>query len=107
MEPLTHQQIREIFAQEREKPVIPNLAPVDWGVLDYFGWIHPAGHRGYVVMPLANGELRGVILRRTQSSPRRPRYEMCSWCNHVHRANGTAMFSVVVRGSDGRKTIGN
>ena len=43
----------------------------------------------------------------TQTTSRRRRYEMCSWCNHVHRTNGTAMFSTLVRGTDGRVTIGN
>jgi len=107
MQALNHELIKQVFEHEKRPPTIPNLARVDWDVLDYFGWIHPAGHLGYVVIPLANEEIRGLVLRRSMASVRKPRFEMCSWCNHVHRSSGTAMFSVVVRGSDDRKTIGN
>ena len=107
MEALNATTIRSLFDNEPSKPIIPNLEYVDWGVLDYFGWIHPSGHLGYLVTPLGNEEeLRGIKLRRALSSNRIKRYEMCSWCNHVHKSAGTAMFSIVVRGSDERRTIG-
>ncbi len=108
MEPLTRRQILALFSEEKQKPLIPNLEAIDWGVLDYFGWVHPDGQRGYVVTPLASDDdLRGILLRRVASDSRKRRLEMCSWCNHVHKSNGTAMFSVVVKGSDERRTIGN
>ncbi len=108
MQPVDEAKIRELFQDYDPKPPMPRLDIVDWGVLDYFGWIHPAGHQGYIVAPLANDEdLRGILLRRSSTQSRRPRLEMCGWCNHVHKTNGTAMFSVVVRGTDERRTIGN
>jgi hypothetical protein len=107
MDALTPEEIRAAFSVGERTPVVPNLARVDWGVLDYFGWIHPAGFQGYLVIPLANGQLRGITLRRTQATSGRPRYEMCAWCHHVHRTNGTAMFSVTVKETDERVTIGN
>ena len=79
---------------------------MDWGILDYFGWINPAGNRGYVVFPV-QGEIRGMKLRRLLGSGGKPRTHMCSWCHHVYRSRGTAMFSTQVVGSDGRRTIGN
>ena len=85
---------------------IPDLRHVDWGVLDYFGWIHPNGHLGYVLMPI-QGDLRGLKLRRMLNTSSRPRTHMCSWCHHVYRSRGTAMFSTSVAGSDGRRRIGN
>ena len=110
MQALTSKDIRGAFAYgERRDLVIPDLSPVDWGVLDYYGWVHPSGHNGYVVMPVS-GELVGIKLRRFLSSQGREgkaRTHMCSWCNHVYRGGGTAMFSTPVQGSDGRRTIGN
>lgn len=79
---------------------------MDWGVLDYFGWIHPAGTHGYVILPLA-GELHGLKLKRMHGRSRGSRSHMCSWCHHVYRSGGTAMFSTEVAGSDGRRSIGN
>ena len=87
---------------------IPDLDAIDWDVLDYLGWVHPAGHLGFVVLQSPNtGELRGVRLHRSVRKARKPRLEMCSWCHHVHRTSGTAMFTVSVRGSEGRHTLGN
>ncbi|MFT7243846.1 MAG: hypothetical protein ACI82A_001194 [Candidatus Azotimanducaceae bacterium] len=108
MKLINESHIKEIFADERVTLHIPRLDHVDWAVLDYFGWIHPGGQLGYVVAPLANDDdLRGMVLRRVVTNATRPRMEMCSWCNHVHKRNGTAMFSVVVKGTDERRTIGN
>lgn len=84
----------------------PDLDHVDWGVLDYFGWIHPGGHSGCVIMPVSD-ELRGMQLRRMNNYNAKPRTHMCSWCHHVYRSRGTAMFSTRVAGSDGRRRIGN
>ncbi|MEM9620706.1 MAG: FBP domain-containing protein [Pseudomonadota bacterium] len=85
---------------------LPPLDHVDWGVLDYLGWIHASGHIGYMVMPV-HGQLRGLKLRRMLNPEARGRTHMCSWCHHVYRGTGTAMFSTAVAGSDGRRTIGN
>ena len=106
MKPLKRAQIPPLF--EGKQLHIPNLEHVDWAVLDFFGWIHPSGHIGYVVTPLADEEdLRGIFLKRATRHKRKPRYEMCSWCNHVHKTNGTAMFSVMVKDSDERRSFGN
>jgi len=51
MEVLDHEQIKQVFEHEKRPHVVPNLANVDWGVLDYFGWIHPLA-QGYVVVLL-------------------------------------------------------
>ena len=87
---------------------VPGLSEIDWQVHDYLGWVHPAGHLGFVVLESPNdGRLRGIKMRRSRRAPKKPRMEMCSWCHHVHKSNGTAMFTVSVRGSEGRHTLGN
>ena len=52
-------------------------------------------------------ELRGLVLRRMTNHGTKPRTHMCSWCHHVYRGRGTAMFSTQVMGSEGRRSIGN
>jgi len=52
-------------------------------------------------------QLCGLILRRMSLRGGRPRTHMCSWCHHVYRSQGTALFSTAVAGSDGRRRIGN
>ena len=107
MKSLQREEIISAF-EERDELYIPDLDEVPWDVLDYFGWVHPAGHLGYIVLQSPNdGEFRGVRLNRSRRNARKPRMEMCSWCHHVHRTNGTAMFTVSVRGSGGRHTLGN
>ena len=76
---------------------LPDLTHVDWAVLDYFGWLHPSGHLGYVVVASEQG-LQGMQLRRSLNHSARPRTRMCSWCHHVYRSRGTALFSASVVG---------
>ncbi|NCF32577.1 MAG: FBP domain-containing protein [Proteobacteria bacterium] len=107
MHALTRTDIRQLFPDTSVTELaIPDTAHVDWAVLDYFGWIHPSGHLGYVVMD-DDQTLRGMQLRRSVNHTARPRTRMCSWCHHVYRSRGTALFSATVVGSDGRRFIGN
>lgn len=108
MEALQREHIIAAFADLDEDLYIPNLSEVPWEDLDYFGWVHPSGHLGYLVLESPNdGAWKGVLLNRATRKSRRPRMEMCAWCHHVHKTNGTAMFSVSVKGSEGRHTLGN
>ena len=106
MQSLTQSDLADIFSSKMAEIGRPELDHVDWGVLDYFGWVHPAGHSGYVVMDV-QGELRGMTLRRMLNHGTKPRTHMCSWCHHVYRGHGTAMFTAKVEGSEGRRSIGN
>lgn len=104
---LSREEISNAFEDEEDLK-IPPLDEVAWDNLDYFSWIHPTGHQGFMVLQSpSTGEICGIRLNRRQRSAKRPRMEMCSWCHHVHRANGTAMFTVDVKGSDGRHVLGN
>ena len=105
---LTPEEIVDVFDHRKHDLYVPDLSVIKWDALDYLGWVHPSGHLGFVVLKSPNdGRLRGVTLRRSSRRPRKPRMEMCSWCHHVHRTDGTAMFTVSVKGSDGRHTLGN
>lgn len=107
MLPLTRDEIADAFEEDGDL-FIPDVNSIEWEVLDYLGWIHPAGLLGYVVLQSPNtGDVRGIRMNRSVRSSRKRRMEMCSWCHHVHKSDGTAMFTVSVKGSDGRHTIGN
>jgi hypothetical protein len=106
MKPLERHELVALFdGCEPPERCFPDVDVVDWGVLDYLGWIHPGGHLGYVVVPREHGP-QGLVLRRTPFTPRRRRAQMCSWCHTLHRSGGVAMFSRTVDGSDGRRSIG-
>ena len=107
MQPLERTEVASAF-EDATDLVIPVLTEVRWSELDYFGWLHPSGHLGFVILQSPNdGSLRGIKLSRSRRTARKPRMEMCSWCHHVHKTNGTAMFTVSVKGSRGRHTLGN
>ncbi len=107
VEPLTKRQLTTLFQSETARNLsIPDLERVDWAILDYFGWISDAGNLGFVVIPLGN-ELEALKMRRSLSASRKPKTHMCSWCHHVYREQGTALFSCDVAGSDGRRIIGH
>ena len=107
MQPLNREEIIAAF-EDKDELLVPDLAAIDWQLLDYFGWIHPSGHEGYVVLQSPNtGEVCGIRMNRSQHASRKLRMEMCSWCHHVYKTNGTAMFTITVKGSDGRHILGN
>ena len=107
MDTLERSEIRKLFPGLLSSELgMPDLQPVDWGVLDYFGWVHPSGHKGFVIIP-AGDRLFSMSLRRSINYDAKPRSRMCSWCHHVYRSRGTALFSTTVAGSDDRRFIGN
>ena len=107
MQALKREEVIAAF-DNRKDLVLPDLGEIEWKTLDYLGWIHPSGHEGYVVLQSPNtGAVCGIRMNRSQRGVKKRRMEMCSWCHHVHKANGTAMFSVTVKGSDGRHILGN
>lgn len=104
---MAHAQIVSAFEGKRDL-VTPDLTIINWQELDYLGWIDPSGHRGYVVLQSPNtGEVCGITMNRSRRESRKLRMEMCSWCYYVHKGNGTAMFTVMVKGSEGRHILGN
>ncbi len=108
MQALEYEEIAAAFEGKNDDLNVPDLTTVPWDNLDYFGWVHPSGHLGFVVLQSPNdGQIRGIRLSRMKRNAKKPRMEMCTWCHHVHKANGTAMFTVQVKGSEGRHTLGN
>ena len=104
---LNKEQIAAAF-DEDEVLNVPDLGNVQWLFLDYFGWVHSSGHLGFIALQSpSDGQNRGIRMRREKRSPKKPRMDMCSWCHPVHRKRGTAMFTVSVRGSGGRHSLGN
>ena len=99
--------IQSLFSDETDV-FLPDISETVWEDLDYFGWIHPDGQSGFIALESPNdGKLKGVKLQRQKNRKIRLRSEMCSWCHFVHKSNGTSFFSVEVKGSGGRRNLGN
>lgn len=102
---LTHNEICGAF--EDDQIYLPDLTTLDWQNLDYLSWINPSGHLAYmVVVSPETGRVTGSTLHRAIRGSLIPRYEMRSWCHQVHGNDGTALFSVDVKGSSGRHLLG-
>lgn len=105
MEPINQDEISHVFGVSQV--YLPDLVGVDWDNLDFLGWVHPSGSQAYfVLVSPETGRLTGAILSRKPRISYRPRFEMCSLCHHVHRHNGTAMFTLPKKGTSGRHLIG-
>lgn len=106
MKPVERHELALLFDHVPSQQLqFPNLDMVDWGVIDYLGWTHSSGHIGYAVVETGAG-LRGLAFRRALTRAPRRHAHMCGWCHTLHRADGVAMFSHDVDGSDGRRSIG-
>ena len=104
---LDKEQIAEAFDKD-EVLNVPDLRNVQWPFLDYFGWVHSSGHLGFIVLQSPNGgQNRGIRMHRAKRTAKKPSMDMCSWCHHVHRKSGTAMFTVSVKGWRGRHSLEN
>ena len=105
MERISQEEISNVFGVAQI--YLPDLAGINWDNLDYLGWLHPSGLKTYfVLVSLETGGLTGSILRRELRIAARPRFEMSSFCHHVHRYNGTAIISLSIKGTYGRYLIG-
>ena len=109
MQPLSEAEILDAFsAEDTDDITTPRVAEIQWDALDYLGWVHPSGHLGYVVVISPDdGRIVGTVMRRRRFSPRRPGFEMCSLCHHVHQPEGTAMFTITREEPGRRHFIGN
>ena len=106
MEPITRADLLALFkGHSAHELALPDPDAIDWGVLDYLGWVHPSGHKAFAVVP-TGAHHRGIVLNRSVNRATRRYSQMCAWCNFVHRSRGAAMFSTTVAGTDGRRIIG-
>lgn len=84
MRTLTPAEIIAAFPPKWQKKLkLPKLENIPWDNLDFFGWLHPSGHLGYVVYDDGR-RLRGLMLERTKPQSKARRAKMCSWCKAVH-----------------------
>lgn len=108
MEPVSETEIRAAFEGQAGEVYIPDLSEVSWDLLDFLGWLHPNGRVGYIVLVSpVDGSLKGTLLQRSTLSTRHEGFEMCSLCHHVHKPNGTAMFTVRCKDSERHGSVGN
>ena len=109
MQPLSEAEILSAFRAEHVFDVpLPSLNELNWEALDYLGWVDPSGHPGYVVViSPEDGRIKGTVLKRGSFGNRRPGFEMCSLCHHVHQPNGTAMYTITRKDNERRHSIGN
>ena len=74
---LNREQITAAF-DEGEVLHVPDLENVQWPSLDYFGWVHPSGHVGFVVLQSPNdGRSRGIRMSRAKRSAKKNRGWRC------------------------------
>lgn len=93
MLPLDREQLTAAFDADEDLH-IPDLKDVHWSVLDYFGWVHPSGHLGFVVLQSPNdGQLRGIRMTREKRRAKKtkdgnvflvPSCTQSKWDRHVH-----------------------
>ena len=78
MQAISANELRTIFPNLRKDDLLgQSLSGIDWDVLDYLGWISPAGHKGFVVINL-DDRLHGITLRRAINSFGKPKTQMKS-----------------------------
>lgn len=78
-----------------------NFDDVDFGKLDYYGWIDPKiPRRAYVLIDRPAGPV-ALLLSRSTVKPRMR--AMCTWCNDVNLTDEAVLYTVRRGGAAGRK----
>lgn len=112
MLPITATTVRTTFVNASRKETSDITLPAgfeatDWDALDYLGWRDPKiSRRAYVVVPMLDGELVGILFRQAEASPRSR--AQCSWCQDVKLPNDVVFWSAKRSGPAGRNgnTVG-
>lgn len=91
MKKYSKEDIVNAFSEKQKKTLkLPDLDVIDWDSLDFLGWIHPSGHKGYVVYK--EGALKGIEFEITRSETNK--VKMCNWCKTVREGRDISVFSV-------------
>lgn len=94
MKKLTKEEILLAFPEKiRKKIKLPSLEEINWGNLDFLGWIHPSGNLGYIVYS-SECELRGLVLNRTITKTAKG-IRMCSLCLTLRISGEVSLFSTI------------
>ncbi|WP_257153934.1 FBP domain-containing protein [Streptomyces lunaelactis] len=106
---MTQDEIRRSLvnmSRSRSKALtIPVLDEVEWDDLDFFSWADGRDlSRAYLVVQRAD-QLVGVELRATRRTTDFRRKSICGLCFTTHPVGGTALFSSLKGGKEGR--LGN
>ena len=68
--------IQSLFSDESNL-FVPDISKTVWDDLDYFGWIHPDGKKGFIALESPNdGRLKGVKLKRQKNRRVKSRSDM-------------------------------
>jgi len=106
MRPLDERAVRASFINASRKEVadlnLPSgFADVDFGRLDYLGWVDPKLPRRAYVIGWRDDEPVGVLLQRAEQ--RVTARAQCSWCEDVTLRNDVQLFVARRAGAAGRK----
>ncbi|GHE73686.1 FBP domain-containing protein [Streptomyces vinaceus] len=109
MKPVTQSEIRSSFvnmSKSRSRALtVPVLDGVDWEDLDFYAWTDGRDlSRAYLVVQRSDGPV-AVELRATRRSADFRRKSICGLCFTSHPVGGTALFSALKGGKEGR--LGN
>ncbi|WP_284581861.1 FBP domain-containing protein [Streptomyces sp. 2P-4] len=109
MKPLAQDEIRRAFvnmSKSRSRALsVPVLDRVDWEDRDFYAWTDGRDlSRAYLVAQRPDGPV-GVELRATRRTADFRRKSICGLCYTSHPVGGTALFSALKGGREGR--LGN
>ncbi|MEU7291932.1 FBP domain-containing protein [Streptomyces exfoliatus] len=109
MKPVTQEEIRRSFvnmSKSRSKALtVPVLDEVEWEDLDFYAWTDGRDlSRAYLVVQRTD-RCVAVELRATRRTADLRRKSICGFCFTSHPVGGTALFSALKSGKEGR--LGN
>lgn len=91
---LNEENLLEAFREiDRDQVQPPLEMAYPFGLIDYYAWSEPSGHRTYLIYNDSDNRLLGAVFKRV-SEPADAPIKMCSFCHSVRGGGRVAMLSV-------------
>jgi hypothetical protein len=78
---------------DRDQVQLPSEIAYPFGLIDYYAWTEPSGHRAYLLYNDGDNRLLGVVFKRLNEPADAP-IKMCSFCHSVRGGGRVGLLSV-------------
>jgi hypothetical protein len=78
---------------DREQVQLPTELRFPFGLIDYYAWVEPSGHRTYLLYNDGDKRALGAVFKRLPEGPDAP-IKMCAFCHSVRGGGRVSLLSI-------------
>jgi hypothetical protein len=78
---------------DRDQVQLPTELSFPFGLIDYFAWVEPSGHRTYLIYNDSDKRALGAVFKRLPEPADAP-IKMCAFCHSVRGGGRVSLLSI-------------